>query len=201
MNFRLYKDIFIEHDIFLIDDIDLGMKVLDLSELDVNLKEDNNIDLLLFNQLLNMLVKKGKKSRFEDYLVNAFIVIRRYFNINPLLLVRGIIVKSEAAFILDKYTFGRREKIMPRFSGLRRSVKYVLRMILKDVLFSGKKSSKISILVADSIIEYFLGENKLIGQNKEDNETARINKYSLFNRKRKKRKFKVYRKVDNWKYK
>lgn len=213
-----YKNI-IDKNIYLTEKIAysyFGMKVFSFLEkkekinfLVNNVNETNNINVKkftnmnsnreIFNLLVNLCIKKGNKKLALKMIKKSFLLIREFFWINIFLLLRLILIKSESVFILQRYKLGKREKVIPRFIPFGKKMKYVFRMLVKHATNMQKEYKYFYVSLAYSIIEFSMPGNILEKVNKQENELAEANKFFLYKKKKKRRKIRLFRKINNWK--
>lgn len=172
----------------------------------INNEEDNNNYILvknrnkyIFNLLVNLCMRKGNKDLAYRNVKKTFVLLRRFFWINAMVFIKSILVQSESLFVIQKYSIGKREKVIPRFIHFEKKTRFVLRMLVKHAHITQKEYKYFYISLANAIIEYSLPNNILIMKNREDNELAELNKFFLFKKKKKRRKMRLFRKIDHWK--
>lgn len=153
----------------------------------------------IFNLLVNLCIKKGNKKLALKMIKKSFLLIREFFWINVFLLLRLILIKSESVFILQRYKLGKREKIIPRFIPFGKKMKYVFRMLVKHAVNVQKEYKYFYISLAYSIIEFSMPGNMLEKVNRQENELAEANKFFLYKKKKKRRKVRLFRKINDWK--
>lgn len=158
-----------------------------------------NRNRYILNLLVNLCMRKGNKNLAYRNVKKTFSLLRKFFWLNAMLLVRLILVQSESLFIIEKYSIGKKEKIIPRFIPFYKKTRFVLRMLVKYARDTQKDYKYFYISLANAIIEYSLPNNILIQKNREDNQSAELNKFFLLKKKKKRRKMRLFKKIDNWK--
>lgn len=212
-----YKNI-IEKNMYLTDKITysyFGMKIFSnlekknkmnyLLEYNIDLNSTSNKKLInndkeIFNLLVKLCIKKGNRKLALRMIKKSFLLIREFFWINAFFLLRLILIKSESVFILQKYKLGKREKVIPRFIPFDKKMKYVFRMLVKHAINMQKEYKFFYISLAHTIVEFSMPGNILERINKEENELAEANKFLLYKKKKKRRKVRLFRKINHWKY-
>lgn len=175
----------------------INNEVGDGDSLDYIIVKDRN--RYIFNLLVNLCMRKGNKDLAYRNVKKSFVLLRKFFWLNAMLFIRLILVQSESLFIIQKYSIGKREKVIPRFIPFEKKTKFVLRMLVKHARFNQKDYKYFYISLANAIIEYSLPNNILMDKNREDNQLAESNKFFLIKKKKRKRKMRLFRKIDHWK--
>lgn len=175
----------------------LGIEEKDINN--VNYIEIKNRNKEIIDLLVNLCMRKGNKKLAYNNVKKTFLLLRKFFWLNAMLLIRLILVQSESLFIIQKFSLGKREKIIPRFIPFQKKTKFVLRMLVDHARNTQKDYRYFYISLANTIIEYSLPNNVLIQKNREENQLAELNKFFLIKKKKKKKKVRLFRKIDNWK--
>jgi ribosomal protein S7 len=156
----------------------------------------------IFEKLVCLCIKKGKKQVALWNVIKSFQLIREFFWIEPLSLVKMAIIQTEPLLKVTRYAIGKKEKIISRIMPLRKRLYYSLRAIVQLARINKPSYRHFYLSLVYAIIEFSAPTNKYIQINKELNELAESRKYSLMKKKKKKRfrKIRLVRKIDRWKY-
>lgn len=165
---------------------------------------DNNImiknkDREIFNLLVNLCMKKGNKKLAYKNVKNTFCLLRKFYWLNASMLLRLILSQSESLFVIQKFSLGKKDKIIPRFIPFEKKTKYVLRMLVNYAQTTSKDYKYFYQSLANAIVEYSVPNNELTIKNKEDNQLAELNKFFLTKKKKNKRRLRLFRKINHWK--
>lgn len=163
----------------------------------ITIDKIKNKDIL--NLLINLSMRRGYKKLASKVVKNAFLLLKKFFWTELFFFIRLILIKSEAVFTLQRYFLGKREKVIPRFINEKKKIKYVLRILIKHARILQKEYKYFSISLVHAILDYSKANNPLIIANRQDNELAETNKYFLFKRNKKKKKVRLFRKINHWK--
>jgi ribosomal protein S7 len=150
------------------------------------------------NKLIKFCMRKGKRKLAEKKVRDCFMLIRKYYWISPLVLLKVAILKSEPLLKLYRYMIGNKERIIPRLISTERRKNEILKIIVQTAIKNKKNYEYFYISLANSIIEFTKGANFMIKKNEEENELAELNKYILYKKKKRRRKIKLIRKIKDW---
>jgi len=96
--------------------------IINKNELLDNIPYSNNVndyngnvtvDRSLIYKLVTLCMRKGKKKKALTTVKKALMLIRKFYGINPILLVKLAIYKTETFLKLYKFVIGVRERIIP----------------------------------------------------------------------------------------
>jgi hypothetical protein len=89
----------------------------------IDLYYDNDL-FNIFDKLVCLCIKKGKKQVALWNVIKSFQLIREFFWIEPLSLVKMAVIQTEPFLKLNRYQLGKKEKIIPRILPLKKRLYY-----------------------------------------------------------------------------
>ncbi|MFG1391234.1 hypothetical protein [Acidiplasma aeolicum] len=92
----------------------------------------------IVNKLIKFCMRKGKRKLAEKKVRDCFMLIRKYYWISPLLLLKVAILKSEPLLKLYRYMIGNKERIIPRLISMERRKNEILRIIVETAIKNKK---------------------------------------------------------------
>jgi ribosomal protein S7 len=159
----------------------------------------NNNNKKNLNKLINICTKKGKKKIAFNIVIKALLLIKHYFFINPFNLLNLAIKKTEHMVKIQILKKKSRQKIIPRLLFLEQRRNLSLRIIVNNAKKNILNYRYLYISLANSIIYYALinlnyNTDNVIKSIHEMNESAFLNKFLMF-KKKKRKKFKIIKKI------
>jgi ribosomal protein S7 len=162
-----------------------------------NILHNNNKNNL--NKLVSICTKKGKKKIAFNIVIKALLLIKHYFFINPFNLLNLAIKKTEHMVKIQILKKKSKQQIIPRLLFLEQRRNLSLRIIVNYAKKNILNYKYLYISLANSIIYYALinldnTTDNVIKLINEINESASLNKFLMF-KKKKRKKFKIIKKI------
>jgi ribosomal protein S7 len=177
---------------------------LEVEKLEMDALEEH----YLFNKLVSLCIKKGKKKMAYKHVVNAFLLLKQFFRFNPIYFLKIAVLQIEPFVFLHKIPMGNKEVIYPRILPIRTRIHNSLNIVVKQAFNNRLNYKKLSISLAYSILENSISENIYQKKVKENIEIAELNKRNIKHKKRgqkiipqikRRDRFKLFKKIKNWK--
>ena len=162
----------------------------------------------LFNKLVSLCTKKGKKKMAYKNVINAFLLLKQFFRFNPIYILKIAILQIEPFIFLHKIPMGNKEVVYPRILPIKTRIHNSLNIIVKQAFNNKMNNKKFYISLAYSILENVLSESIYQKKVKEDIEIAELNKRNIKHKKRgqkiipqlkRRDRFKLFKKIKGWK--
>lgn len=181
-----------------------------MNQLDINNYNKNTFeDFYLFNKIVGICTKKGKKQMAFLQVINALKIIKQFFRINPFYFLKISVLQIEPFIFLHKIPKGNKETIYPRILPTQTRIHNSLYLIVKQAYNNNKSFKSFSHSLAYSIIDNSMPENIYKKKVKDIIEIAELNKRNiklkrkgikkLITKIRRKERFKLFRKIKVWK--
>lgn len=180
------------------------MRQFELEKVYMDALEEN----YLFNKLVSLCVKKGKKKMAYKQVNNAFLIIKQFFRYNPIYILKIAILQIEPFIFLHKIPMGNKEIIYPRILPIKTRIHNSLNIIVKQAFNMKNNYRKFYISLAYSILENSMLGNVYQKKVKENIEIAELNKKNIKHKKRGQKiipqikwrnRFKLFKKIKKWK--
>lgn len=164
----------------------------------------------LFNKLVSLCTKKGKKKMALKQVTSAFKIIKQFFRMNAIFFLKMAVLQVEPFVFLHKIPRGNKEIIYPRILPIQTRTHNAIHLLVKQAFQTRYSFRYFSIALAHSIIENCMPNNAYKKKVKETIEIAELSKRNIKHKKKEKGKpvlskirryerFKLFKKIKVWK--
>lgn len=164
----------------------------------------------IFNKLISLCIKKGKKKMAHKQVVLCFNIIKQFFRVSAIFFIKMAILEIEPFIYLHRIPRGNKEIIYPRILPTQTRTHNALYLIVNQAFESRRNFNSMSASLAYSIIDNCTYNNAYSKKVKENIETAELSKRNIKHTKKEKGKqilskirrherFKLFKKIKVWK--
>jgi ribosomal protein S7 len=177
---------------------------LETEKIEIDMFEDTN----LFNKLVSLCVKKGKKKMALRQVLSSFLLLKQFFKCNPLYFLKVALLQMEPFVFLHKIPKGNKEMIYPRILPINIRINNSLYIIVNQAFNTCKNYKSFSVSLAYSVLENSMLGNIYQKKVKENIEIAELNKRNIKYKRRgqkiiprlkRRDRFKLFKKIKIWK--
>ena len=140
----------------------------------------------LFNKLVNLCTKKGKKKIAYLQVLSAFNLIKEWFMVSPSLLLKKAVLQIQTFIYLHQIPRGKKIRYFPRILPIKTRIHNALYKIVKQAFNEKKMYTNFHEALAHIIIKNSMFDDKYRNETKEITKKASENKRSIKNVKKKK---------------
>lgn len=162
----------------------------------------------LFNKIVSLCVKKGKKKVAMKQVLNAFQLLKQFFRFNPFFFLKMAALQIEPFIFLHKIPRGNKEFIYPRILPTQTRTHNALNIIVKQAFQTRMSHRSFSVALAYAILDNCMPNNPYQKKVREVIEVAELHKRNIKHKRRGKKaipqlkrreRFKLFKKINSWK--
>jgi ribosomal protein S7 len=194
-------------------------KIIDCSDYLYEIKEQFEIETeqrsknifystYLFNKLVSLCTRKGKKKMARKQVVDAFKIVKQFFRLNAIFFIKIAVLQMEPFVFLHKIPRGNKEIIYPRILQTQTRIHNALYLIVKQSFETYSRYYHISL--AHTIIDNCMSNNIYNTRVRDAIEVAELNKRNIkyirkekgkqiLSKIRRYERFKLFKKIKVWK--